>query len=83
MGETGAHRLTADYVGDLVGPYNLCPTCGFVATQIKYCPFDGEELEHVAAERLCPFCQGVVWFKDATYCGTCGGWLDSWVDVPA
>jgi NADH pyrophosphatase NudC (nudix superfamily) len=59
-------------VPDLLGPYNWCPTCGFTATQIKFCPLCGPELKHVGAERVCPHCTNLVWFKKAKFCGMCG-----------
>ena len=62
----------ANTAPDLKGPYSICPTCGFEATQIKYCPFCGPELEHVGPERRCTYCTEVVWFKAAKFCGMCG-----------
>ena len=62
-------------VSDLVGPYNKCLTCDFIATQIKYCPFCGPELEHVPPQRRCPSCTVAVYHKDAKFCGTCGAAL--------
>lgn len=56
----------------LRGPYNKCASCSFEATQVKYCPFHGRELEHIPPERRCPFCTEVVWYADATFCGMCG-----------
>ena len=66
----------ANTTPDLLGPYNYCPTCGFVATQVKYCPFCGPELMHIGPERRCQNCTEVVWFKGARYCGMCGLQLD-------
>ena len=59
-------------VPDLNGPYNACPTHGFIARTVKYCPFCGRETDHIPPERRCPSCTEVVWFAAAKFCGMCG-----------
>jgi NADH pyrophosphatase NudC (nudix superfamily) len=57
---------------DLRAAYNRCPEHGDDPNNLKFCPIDGKELEHVPHARTCPHCTNAVYYSDARFCNLCG-----------